>query len=209
MAFQPQPLRFQRNGASARERVMEGRQLVRVEQLGGLGVLPVEFAGFLPALADLRPRPFQHVLVVGVLPLHQVADDVEQALALARGLLLVHPAGEALAGLVARVVDQLREQHSPRRRQRPPRPPQMQRAGMAMPDRLLARRGGVDVVQREGDFDEFLGGLDGMHLSQVQEAGRARTNPSGLVMVSGSWLARSLSSPMTRWPLATRFNSAE
>ena len=42
------------------------------------------------------------------------------------------------------------------RRQRPPRPPQMQRARMPVPDRLLPHAGGVDRVQRQGDFDEFL-----------------------------------------------------
>jgi len=31
-----------------------------------------------------------------------------------------------------------------------------------MPNRLLPRRRDVDVVQRQGDFDEFLGGFDGV-----------------------------------------------
>ena len=55
-----------------------------------------------------------------------------------------------------RVVHHLREDHRPRRRQRPPRPPQMQRARMPVADRLLPRAGLVDGIQRQGDFDEFL-----------------------------------------------------
>ncbi|MNV88642.1 hypothetical protein D3C71_1828630 [compost metagenome] len=70
MAFQTQALRLQRDGTTARKRIMEGGQLGWVEQLCGLWVLLVEFAGLLPAVADLRPRAFQHYLVVGVLPLH-------------------------------------------------------------------------------------------------------------------------------------------
>ncbi len=39
---------------------------------------------------------------------------------------------------------------------RPPRPPQMQRARVPVPDRLLPRRGFVDRVERQRDFDELL-----------------------------------------------------
>ena len=56
-----------------------------------------------------------------------------------------------------RVVHHLREDHRPRRRQRPPRPPQVQRARMPVPDRLLPRRCLVDRLERQGDFDEFFG----------------------------------------------------
>ena len=57
------------------------------------------------------------------------------------------------------IVHHLREDHRPRRRQRPPRPPQMQRAWMAVPDRLLPRGGDVDGLEGQGDFDELLRGL--------------------------------------------------
>lgn len=49
-----------------------------------------------------------------------------------------------------------REQHRPTRSQRPPRPPQIQRRGMPVPDRLLPRRRSIDRLQRDGDFDQFL-----------------------------------------------------
>ena len=39
-------------------------------------------AGSPPALANLLPRLFQHLLVSGVLPLHQFFDESEQPLAL-------------------------------------------------------------------------------------------------------------------------------
>ena len=44
------------------------------------------------------------------------------------------------------------------------RPPQVQRAGVAVANGLFAGTGHVDVVQREGDFDEFLGGADIRHV---------------------------------------------
>ena len=48
--------------------------------------------------------------------------------------------------------------HRPRRGQRPPRPPQMQRTRMPVPNRLLPRRRGVDRVERQGDFNELFAG---------------------------------------------------
>ena len=60
------------------------------------------------------------------------------------------------SGMARRIVHHLREDHGPRRRERPPRPPQMQRARMPVTDGLLARRCLVDRVQRQGDLDELL-----------------------------------------------------
>ena len=57
--------------------------------------------------------------------------------------------------------DQLHKDDRTRRRQRPPRPPQMQRGRMPMPDGLLPRASRIDRIQRQGDFDEFAGGFDG------------------------------------------------
>ena len=48
--------------------------------------------------------------------------------------------------------------HCPRRRQRPSRPPQMQRTRMPVPNRLLPCRGCVDRVERQGDFNELFAG---------------------------------------------------
>ncbi len=64
--------------------------------------------------------------------------------------------GRELLGPGRRVVDDLREQHRPTCSQRPACPPEMQRRGMTVPDRLLPRGSPVDGLQRKGDFDEFL-----------------------------------------------------
>jgi hypothetical protein len=61
-----------------------------------------------------------------------------------------------MSGMRRRVVDHLREDHRPRRRQWSPRPPQVQRARVAVPDGFLARAGDVDRFQRQRDFDELF-----------------------------------------------------
>lgn len=127
---------------------MEGGELVWIEQLGGLRMVAVQLAGLPPAFADGLTGALEHLLVVGVLPLDQIADDGEQLLALDLGLFLVDAVFEAAVLLIAGVVDQLREDHRPRRRQRSPCPPEMQGARVPVADRLLARYGGVDVVER-------------------------------------------------------------
>ena len=131
---------------------MEGGQLVAVEQLLRPRVVGVRGAGVAPALPDLVPRLLEDLLVGGVLPQHQVLDDAEQPLP----LLLLRLLGREEVRMRRRVVHHLREDHRPRRRQRPPRPPQVQRARVPVPDRLLAGRRLVDRVQRQGDFDELL-----------------------------------------------------
>jgi hypothetical protein len=83
--FQAQALRLQRQCAPAGERVMKRGQRVTPEKFGGPRVVGVVGAGAAPALPDLVARGLQHLLVGGVLPLHQFADDVEQALALQVG----------------------------------------------------------------------------------------------------------------------------
>ena len=82
-----------------------------------------------------------------------------------------------------RVVHHLREDHRPRRRQRPPRPPQVQRARVSVADRLLPRRGLVDGLERQGDFDELLGGLHSRSLLvgfEIRRHRRARDAPNFL-----------------------------
>jgi hypothetical protein len=59
-------------------------------------------------------------------------------------LLLLRLFGREQIGIGRGVVHHLREDHRTRRRQWPPRPPQMQRRGMPVPDRLLSRRRLVD-----------------------------------------------------------------
>ncbi len=98
-------------------------------------------------------------------PVREVRDELEQRLA----EVLVRRARTCAAHLrqelprlrlelrraerIARVRPEQREQHRPARRQRPPRPPQVQRARMPVPDRLLPRR----VPRHLGDREVHLG----------------------------------------------------
>ena len=160
VSLQPQPLRLQRDGSATGKGIVQGGQLVGIEQLGGLRVVLVQLAHLPPRAANLGAGTLQHFLVGGVLPQHEVFDDFEQPLPLDGGVLLVLPVFEPAALLVAGIVDQLRKDDRPRRRQRPPRPPQMQRGRMSMPDGLLPRTSRIDRVQRQGDFDELAGRFD-------------------------------------------------
>ena len=134
---------------------MERGQLVAVEEFAGARVVGVGRAGVAPALPDFVARLLQDLLVGGVLPLDQLLDDLEEALAL---LLLRLGRGEEV-GMRGGVVHHLREDHRPRRGQRAPRPPEMQGGRVAVADGFLAGRGDVDRVEGEGDFDEFFGGV--------------------------------------------------
>lgn len=69
---------------------------------------------------------------------------------------------------------------------------------MLVADGLFAHYVFVDIVQWQCDFNELAGGLDENCHVHFQVAGRTSTWPSGLVMRSGNWLARSLSSPIVR-----------
>ena len=131
---------------------MKSRQLVAVEKFLRPRMVGILGAGVAPALPDFVARLLQHGLVGGVLPLHQILDDAEQPLPLLLLLLL----GREQIRVRQRVVDHLRDDHRPRRRQRSPRPPQMQRGRMAVADRFLARAGDVDGFEWKGDFDELF-----------------------------------------------------
>ena len=163
--LQAEPLRFQRQRAAAGERVVKRRQALRVEQLGRARMIGVVGAGAPPAGADFVARLLQHLLVGGVLPLDQLFDQIEQPLPLPILFLLgrkeLRPAGG--------IVDELSEDDGAGGRQRAPRPPQMQGAGVAVTDRLLARRGGVDGVQRQRHLDQLL--PDGHALGAWHRAG--------------------------------------
>ena len=207
MGFEAQPLRLERQRAAASERVVERRQRVAVEQLGGARVTGVLGARPAPTLPDLGPRPLQHLLVGRVLPQNQLFENPEQPRAFefrrhvtqrrgaqlrldcsARLLpcpdvpvsgrwrrragarcassqaLLQRPLRGALlpcirqkhVDVLRRVVDHLREDHRTRRRQRPARPPQVQRRRMPVPDRLLPRRRRVDRVKRQRHLDQLF-----------------------------------------------------
>ena len=164
MGLQPQALRLQRQGSATREGIVEGRQLVRVEQLTGARMPGIVRTGAAPALAHLRSRLFEKLLVGRVLPADQFLDKAEQPLPLLR---LVRLGGELLrAG--RGIVHHLREDHRPRRGQGTPRPPEMQGARVPVADRLLPRRRRVDGVEGQGDLDELLA------VEGHGESGRAR-----------------------------------
>ena len=154
VGFQAQPLRFQRQGTAAGEGIMKRRQLVPVEQLARTGIIRVIGAGSTPALPDFVPRLLQHGFVGGVLPLHQLLDDAEQAGA----LFLLRLLGRKQVWEGRRVIHHLRKDHGACGRKRPPGPPQMQRARVPVPDGFFARRGGVDRIQRQRDFDQLSSG---------------------------------------------------
>src|SRR5690606_2515826 len=141
-------------------RIMKAWQLLRIEQLGSLRMALIQLTGLTPAFPNFRSCALQHLFVVGVFPLHQLFDYFKQPLTLRRRLFLVHPTAQM--AFVTGVVDHLRKNHRPRRRQRPPRPPQVQSTGVAMTDRLFTSSRDVDRIQRQSDFDEFFGGFDGI-----------------------------------------------
>ena len=192
-------MRLQRQRAAAGEGIVECGQLVAVEQLAGARVVGVLRAGVAPALPDFVARLLEHRLVGGVLPQHELPDDLEQPLPLDVGYAFVErglrpgvgrrllpragrlpirgpalvpgvaplgelPGGRALLGRIAeqklgvlgRVIHHLAENHRPRRGQRPSRPPEVQGGRVAVADGFLSRRGDVDGVEGQGDFDEFF-----------------------------------------------------
>src|SRR5215467_13172925 len=105
-----------------------------------------------PTLPDLVTRPLENFFVSRVFPQDQILDDLEKSLAFFFLRLL------RLENIWMRrgVVHHLRKDHRPCRRQRPPRPPQVQGARMPMPDRLLPRRGLVDSFKWQSHFNEFF-----------------------------------------------------
>jgi hypothetical protein len=133
VALQPQPLRRQGQGAAAGKGIVEGGQLVRVEEFGGAGVVPVIGAGGASDLPDFVAGLIEHVLVGGVLPPHQLLDDLEEAQAFD---FLCFQRRE-LVRVCRRVVHHLGEDHRAGSRQRSPRPPEMQRGGVAVADGFL------------------------------------------------------------------------
>jgi hypothetical protein len=104
------------------------------------------------ATADRRARLGEQRLVGRRLPRRQPVEEREQALALVRLLDL----GREPLGVGRRVVDERGEQHRARRRERPARPPEVQRRRVAVADRLLARGLAVDRLQGQRDLDQLL-----------------------------------------------------
>src|ERR1022692_4442308 len=134
MRFQPQPLRFERNRATAAEGIVNRRRV------------PVR------GLQDLVMGSFQNRRVVRVVPLHQLFDQPEEPLT----LFVLVGFGRKLLRKARWVIHQRSEQYRTARRQWAPRPPEMQRRWVPVPNRLLPRRLLIDRLQRQRDFDEFL-----------------------------------------------------
>ena len=151
MRFETQSLRLQRDRPAAGEGIVERRQPFGVEQLRSAGMVGVVLAGPSPTLPDLLPRHLQNRLVGRVLPLHQLPQDREQSVPFA----VLPQLGREEVRPGRRIVHQLGEEHRPRRRQRPPRPPEMQCAGMPVPNGLLPRRRPVQVVERQRHLDQL------------------------------------------------------
>lgn len=72
------------------------------------------------------------------------------------------------------IVHKLGEQHRTTCRQRPARPPQVQSGRMAVPDRLLLHRGGVDRIQWNETSISFLRGDVVMRRRPVPQRVRLR-----------------------------------
>ena len=178
IGLQAKPLGLQRQRSAAREGIMEGWQLIRVEQFSRLGMILVQLAGFAPASPYLGSRPIENLFIGDVLPAHEVFEDFEKPLPLNGSFLLVHPVLEATS-LMTRVIDHLRKDHRPRRSQRTTRPPEVHGTWMPLKEWVfLLFTTSTDSIQRQGDFDELLRGFDGSHflfyyLMLVARLGRA------------------------------------
>ena len=127
----PKPLRLQRNRPTTRERIQNRRRSVR------------------EATVNLSLCFSQHDRIVGVLPHHQPFQNPEQPPSFC--LLLI----DRQRLIARRIVHQRSPNHSPRSRQRPPRPPQMQRRRMPLPNRLLPSRRQINRLQRQRHLNQL------------------------------------------------------
>jgi hypothetical protein len=166
-ASQPQPLRLERDGTATGKRIVYPWQRRDLSGTDGLGDLVVGQAFCRrPAQAVPRPTPpdfaagaLEYLLVGGVLPYDQVFDDAEQPLAFA----LLRCLGWKQLRPGRWVVDHLGKEHGAGSGQRSPRPPEVQRRGVAVADRLFAGASGVDSIEGQGYLNQFLARWCGVH----------------------------------------------
>ena len=180
MCPQAEPLRFEGDRAAAAERIADGWCVL--PQIAQYGFCVVGWrrrvaTGAGQRARNLEPRLVQDSRVVGRLPRHHLGDDRVQP----RPLPLLVLLGRELLRPRRRIVHELREQHRPARRERPPRPPQVQGRGMAVPDRLLPHGCTVDGVEGQGYLDQLpaTGGSHG------PESGRSRPSRAGAFSPGG------------------------
>src|SRR5260370_30947732 len=154
---------------------------------------------------------FDELRVVGVLPLDQMLDELKAAIARCvleppfspfpircvrsvinggirpKSLLLQQfhdEVSEILRALrVVGIGDERSEHHRPARRQRPPRPPDVQRGDVPMPNRLLPSRLLGDFLQRQSDFYQSF-----QHVTvQILMGGRSGPNTWRQLLDKPQW----------------------
>ena len=134
--------------------------------------------------------------VVAVLPRHQALDDLEEPLALG-GLIRI---SRELVGVRGGVVHERGKQHRPARRQRAPRPPEVQRRRVPVTDRLLLRRRRVDGVQRQRHLNKLPPQLSHAPCSGTGLAASPRLLAVSLLRVAGRGAGRPQPGASTRCP---------
>ena len=190
MRLEPEPLRLERDRAAAAERVEDGRRVA------------VGRASRISARAASSTVSF-------VVFSHLTSSSMIRK-SRCRSASCASSVGNAL-GPARRVVDERGEEHRPAGRQRPPRPPQVQRRRVPVPDRLLARRRAVDRLERQRDLDQLLAVLTGaslIRLSTVSRIGRAAGLAYAVSASAAAARARSRSSGCRRRGAVTRADRA-
>ena len=102
--------------------------------------------------------------------------------------------GREAIGMRGRVVDELGEQDRAGGRERPARPPEVQRRRVAVADRLLARRLPVDRLERQRDLDQLA----------LRCPSRHRPSYRSSSAQNGSRPRAQVVSHLPRWPVASK-----
>ena len=182
---QAQPLGFQGDGAAAAKGVVDGLGLAVEVVQHGVGRGRRRFvAGTGHGTGDFVAGRGQQGGVAAVFPLDQAFDEVVETLPL--GALVGF--GRKFGGAVGGVVHQASKDDGAAGGQGPARPPEMQSAGMPMPNGLLPRRFGVDGVQGQVNFDE-LAAMGGGRWHSGAAPGGASNAPSSSGQACG-WGSR-------------------
>ncbi|HLI43600.1 MAG TPA: hypothetical protein VKU92_03935 [Acidimicrobiales bacterium] len=133
MCDEPEALGFEGDRPAAAEGVEDLREVVAA------------------GTSDLLAGLFEDLLVLGGFPGDEPFDQAEESLT----FLLLGIFGGEPVGVGGGVVDELSEEHSPARREGSACPPQMQRRGVPVADRLFPGGLAVDRFEGERDLDEL------------------------------------------------------